>query len=461
MSFTRREFFRQAAIVSTGFMSLRALDRAVAASGGKIAPAEGFGPLQSDPDGVMDLPKGFEYRIISRTGQPMSDGFRVPGKPDGMAAFPGPNGTVRVIRNQEVNLGPPPLGPFGENNEKLAQFNQSKLFDTMSDPHPPLGGVTRLTYDPKTQKVTDQHLALIGTMRNCAGGPTPWGSWITCEESTVDTDEGFAVNHGYNFEIPASQSGLVEPRPIRDMGRFNHEAVAVEPETGIVYQTEDRNDGALYRYIPNDPGNLHKGGRLQALKVREQPSLDTRNWEDQTIKTGQKLAVEWIDLEEIEAPQDDLRHRAYDAGAARFARGEGMWYGKDAIYFACTSGGQAREGQIWRYVPSRFEGTADEAKAPGQLELFVEPDDHEVINNADNLTVAPWGDLLVCEDCSEPSDIDGITPEGKVYKLARNVLSDSELAGVCMSPDGSTLFVNIQHDGLTLAITGDWNRRRG
>jgi secreted PhoX family phosphatase len=147
-------------------------------------------------------------------------------------------------------------------------------------------------------------------------------------------------------------------------------------------------------------------------------------------------------------------------GACRFARGEGMWYGNDAIYFACTNGGPEYKGQIWRYVPSPAEGTPEESRQPGRLHLFVEPNDQGLIDNCDNLTVAPWGDLVVCEDGSGEQYLVGITPEGGIYRIAHNAHpSDCELAGVTFSPDGSTLFFNLQSAGLTLAVTGPWENR--
>jgi len=242
------------------------------------------------------------------------------------------------------------------------------------------------------------------------------------------------------------------------MGRFNHEAVAVDPASGIVYQTEDRGDELVYRYIPDEPGNLLRGGRLQALVVSDRPSLDTRNWDDQTVAPGDQVAVRWIDLDNIDAPDDDLRHRGFDAGAARFARGEGMWYGDGSVFFTCANGGRIKKGQIWKYAPSAQEGTPHEANTPGTLELFVEPNDGGLIDNADNLTVSPWGDLIVCEDGSGEQYLVGITPEGRFYKFAHHAMdNDSEMAGATFSPDGSTFFVNIQHAGLTLAITGPWD----
>jgi secreted PhoX family phosphatase len=244
--------------------------------------------------------------------------------------------------------------------------------------------------------------------------------------------------------------------PLTAMGRFTREAIAVHPESGVVYQTEDVFDGLLYRFIPEVPGDLARGGRLQALAVRDRPSLDTRNFQGRGIEPGVPMEIEWIDLDGVDSPDNDLRHRGYEAGAARFARGEGIFYGDGEVFVACTNGGEARKGQIWRYRPSAAEGTTSEREQPGTLELFIEPNDGTLIENADNLTVAPWGDLVVCEDGTGDDYLVGVTPEGGIYQLARNLNGVGEFAGACFSPDGSTFFVNMQVDGWTLAITGPW-----
>ena len=249
-------------------------------------------------------------------------------------------------------------------------------------------------------------------MRNCAGGTTPWNSWISCEECVQRVEDTFETDHGYNFEVPAVAPGLVAPMPLKAMGRFYHEAIAVDARTGIVYQTEDRGDGLVYRFIPHRPGQLTAGGRLQALKIRDLKSADTRNWRTpietvfpwthDAIPVGETLNVEWVDIQNVESPKDDLRKQGYhDKGAARFARGEGMWYSDGVIFFASTNGGQRKKGQIWRYTPSPLEGTSGEEKDPGALGLFIESESSDLLENADNLTATPWGDLIVCEDGSK------------------------------------------------------------
>jgi hypothetical protein len=242
------------------------------------------------------------------------------------------------------------------------------------------------------------------------------------------------------------------------MGRFNHEAVAVHARSGIVYQTEDRPDGLFYRFLPNERGRLARGGRLQALALRDKRSADARNWTAAEISPGESWAVAWIDIDNVESALDDLRYQGFDRGAAVFARSEGIWANADEIYFASTDGGPKRGGQIWRYTASPHEGTEEERRDPATLDLFLEPNDTDLLEYADNLTIAPWGDLVICEDGSGVDHILGVTPEGQIYQLGRNAMNDSELAGAVFSPDGGTLFVNIQNPGLTLAITGPWRR---
>lgn len=445
---------------SLGFTGFQMLTQRL--GGGKVNPrlAEDIlGPLQPDPNGIFDLPEGFSYSIISRAGNTMRDGLIVPGSPDGMATFPGKNGRTILIRNHEMNAAPSGAGSaFGDDYSLASGAHSSMIYDNGVNGNPAQGGTTTIVFDTNTQTVHNEYLSLAGTLRNCAGGPTPWNSWLTCEEIVTRADDRYSKDHGYVFEVPASEeTQLFKAEPIKSMGRFNHEAVAVDPGSNVIYLTEDDSSGLLYRFLPNTPGKLLDGGTLQALVVKDQPKLDTRNWGESTIPEREPMAVEWMNLHGID--QDDLRFRGHATGAARFARGEGMWFGNNTVYFACTNGGPARKGQIWKYKPSPFEGTEMESSQPGTLELFVEPNDGNIIDNADNLTVSPWGDLVVCEDSDGDNFLLGITPDGNVYRMGRNAVSESELAGATFSPDGSTLFMNIQHDGLTLAITGPWIKR--
>ena len=440
---TRRSFLRRTSSIALGFSGLQRLS----AADGKARSVRGYGPLTPDPQKILDLPSGFSYSVIGRAGEKMSDGLVLPALPDGMAAFPGKGKEVILIRNHELNAGSGASGgPFGRKNEKTDKIPMDRIYDPGKSA-PCLGGTTTLVYDLASKKVVRQFLSLAGTLRNCAGGPTPWNSWITCEETVAGKGGDLARDHGWCFDVPATdQPALAEPVPLKAMGRFNHEAVAVEPDTGDVFQTEDRHEGLIYRFVPKVKGKLAEGGKLFALKVKEKLGLDTRNWSEKTFSVGDSKKIEWIEMENVESPRDDLRIRGFKKGAACFARGEGMWYSRGSIYFACTNGGIKQRGQIWKLTANK-------------LELYAEPNDADLVDNCDNLTVAPWGDLILCEDGKGDQFLDVITTKGKIFKLAKNAKSSGEFAGVCFSPDGSTLFVNMQREGLTLAITGPWKEK--
>ena len=360
---SRRNFLGRSGLVALGFAGLQRFVQTPASA----AEAAATEKLDTDFYGTLDLLPGFSYSIVSETGDKMDDGLLVPGKHDGMGAFAGRAGRTILVRNHELDTAPADQSPFGTKRALLRKVPRAKLYDAGKGKKPGLGGTTTLVFNTKEQRLEKHFLSLAGTYRNCAGGVTPWNTWITCEEDTSRPNEGGQLpedemekEHGYNFEVPASEKiGLADPVPLKAMGRFRHEAVAVEPRSGVVYQTEDRGDGLFFRFIPAKPGQLAAGGRLQALKLKDQARADTRNWREQTIKPGRKFDIEWVDITGVEAPDDDLRYQGYyERGAARFARGEGCWYGHEAVYFACTNGGAKRKGQIFRYTPSPGEATA-------------------------------------------------------------------------------------------------------
>lgn len=477
MSLSRRQFLRRAGAASVGFAGLRiglARGDMVRALAGR-SPNR-YGPLLPDPRRLFDLPKGFSYTVISRFGEEMDDGLLVPGRHDGMAAFPRADGKTVLVCNHEIEQpAHGPIGPFGKNHARRDRAGPGRRYDAGDFA---IGGTTTVVYDTKTNTRERIFLSLCGTVRNCAGGPTPWGSWLTCEETTAlkgdrekgdERTDGYQQDHGYVFEVPSDAHEMVaEPKPIKAMGRFRHEAVCVDPRTGIVYLTEDIDDGLIYRFIPKTIGKLQDGGKLQALRSRVTPSLCTRNWQDspRRIEPGVRIPVSWVDLDDIDAPKNDLRVRGYALGAARFARAEGMWFGdatgdqrSPAAFWACTTGGTKSLGQVWRYTPSTHEGTSGEGEHPGHLELFIEPNDSRAIANADNLCVAPWGGLFVCEDSGlDVQRLIGVSAKGECSVFGSNAGSGSELAGVCVSPDETTLFVNIQNPGTTIAIQGPFAR---
>ncbi|MAF69715.1 MAG: phosphatase [Alteromonas sp.] len=439
---TRRQFI-------VGSMAFGGL--ATSAFGKKLNMAsmpisEGYGALVSDSAKLLDLPKGFSYTVISSLGDEMADGMHVPDRADGMGCLPVSNDTVALIRNHELHPKHISAQP-----ESIQQHKSDLAYDSYASGVALPGGTTTLLYNTKTQLVEREFISLSGTVRNCSGGITPWGTWLTCEES-VDRPNGVVQkDHGYIFEVPASATSMVEAKPLKAMGRFNHEAACVDPARGIVYLTEDTGDSLLYRFVPNEYGNLANGGQLEALVVKGKPKFDTRNWNATTMPLSQWFDVEWVALDNPESPNNDLRIQGYKKGAAVFARGEGIHWGEDELYFCCTNGGAKQLGQVMRLVPSE-DGTQD------KLQLFLESQDKNLYNFGDNLTVCPNGHLLVCED--QYTDIvdnhlRGVTPTGEVYNFAR-LHAQTELAGACFSPDGETLFVNTYSPSRTLAIKGPW-----
>lgn len=427
--------------------------------------AAGFGKLIPDPRQILDLPEGFKYQIVCRKGDEMDDGLLLPGEADGMAAFPGENGRIILVCNHENPPSKHHNGAFGMGLERLDRIDRAKVYDYGGGRTPGGGGTTTIVYDPQTRETVRKHLSLAGTELNCAGGPTPWGSWLSCEECFEDPGSQSVFfgstqrekRHGYVFEVAAGDSGPVDPVPLRDMGRFEHEAAAVNTHSGLVYMTEDRARSLLYRFIPTEPGKLRLGGRLQALCVAGRPSFDTRNWSDAFgMKTGGWLETAWIDMQDVDGAHNDLRLRGAEAGAAIFARGEGLCFTGQEFVMTATIGGRQRLGQIFAYRPSPKEARPDEASEPGMLSLLAESTTNSLLRHGDNVTMSPWGDLLVCEDTANHCGLVGIRPDGLQYPLADNAYTNSELAGVCFSPDGSVLFLNIQVRGYVLAITGPW-----
>ncbi|MFD3262593.1 alkaline phosphatase PhoX [Phenylobacterium ferrooxidans] len=465
---SRRQLIRATAatLAFSGFSRFASAQDGAADTATYRSEVAGYGPLKRDPAGVFDLPEGFSYTVVSRAGDPMSDGLVTPSKMDGMGCFALDNDRVALVRNHEIKPSDLEITAFGPGRALASKVKPDRVYDRTDDGLPMGGGATTLVYDLRKRALERSHLSLAGTSTNCAGGITPWGSWLSCEETTQNAGK----DHGWVFEVPSRSRGLVEPAPIKAMGRFRHEATAIDPRTGVVYLTEDMGDGfgLFYRYLPNDRTKLLAGGKLQALCLPEGVDADPRNWEAAYWKQGDSRPVRWVDLDGVDNPHEDLRYRGHTKGAAWFARGEGIYYGQGEIYFTCTSGGPARGGQIMRYVPSPLEGQAGEAAQPGQLQLFIEPTDTSVMQMADNIAVSPWGHLFVCEDRIKGVNfLRAVTPQGKIYTLGRNAAAigegaatNAELAGVCFSPDGTTMFVNIYWPGLTLAITGPWSSFR-
>jgi secreted PhoX family phosphatase len=284
---TRRDFLVRSGFSAIGLLALNPISAREEIFSHFTAEDEkrGYGPLIRDPKKIIDLPKGFSYKIISQSREKMDDGFYVPDRPDGMAAFSGPDGLTILMRNHEIWAGiPDSMGAFGSRNRLMKKLRRELIYDRGRGGTTCLGGVTTLVYDSRYQAVKRQFLSLAGTVGNCSGGATPWNTWISCEEDFQTAGREYAKDHGYAFEVIVSaEPQITNPMPLKAMGRFTHEGVSVEPKTGVVYQTEDQKDSLFYRFIPDRPEHLSEGGQLQCLAVSGMNRFDTRNWDKQRV----------------------------------------------------------------------------------------------------------------------------------------------------------------------------------
>jgi uncharacterized protein len=445
----RRAFLKSAA-AGAGGLALAGPLQAFAAQAVGASPADRrhrgrgtYGPIAPVADNttgveILALPAGFQYWSIGDVGSPMDDGIATPAAHDGMAAFRWGR-KIRLVRNHEVRGASPAFGGGAD------------AYDAQAG-----GGNTIVEFDPRRPGSPRSWGVLAGTSTNCAGGPTPWQSWLTCEETT----ETLGRPHGYVFDVPAGADGFRRATPITSMGRFAHEAVAVEPDTNIVYLTEDAGDtSGFYRHVPASARRPLAGGRLQMLKVVGVDNADL----GASHRVGTRFAVEWVDIDQPDADiagGQTVFQQGAARGAAAFSRLEGAyWSASDrAIYFNSTDGGGASSGQVWAW--SR-RGRRE------YVELVYESPSSDVLLKPDNITVSPRGGILLCEDPdrARQSFLRGLTADGELYDFAANVRPGTipgsttpaawdEFAGATFC--GDWMFVNIQTPGVTLAITGPW-----
>ncbi|GAA0615609.1 DUF839 domain-containing protein [Kribbella sandramycini] len=425
---------------------------------GTSGPKIGYGPLLKDPDGMLDLPRGFRYEILSREGTVRADGLKTPSRFDGMGAFPDRHGGSRLVRNHEcsptstIKVVAPP----------------ERTYDPGA-----AGGTSTLVVDRQLNS-TKEYVSLGGTAINCSGGITPWRTWLTCEETELKAGEsGYTKDHGFIFEVdPYDDRRNRNPFALKEMGRFQHEAVAIDPATGIVYETEDAFVaplGGFYRFLPNRPrggwGSLRAGGVLEAMYIPGLPDLSVVQ-EAGTVFRG----VKWLKVPDPLARTESVRSQDYGKQITGGYKLEGCWWGtRDrCVYFVSSfatvelGSKVAHNGQVWRYDPR---------KHTLRLEVIFkrhEPGTEPEYDSPDNITMSPYGGLMMCEDGLGEQHILGTTEDGEVFKFAKNTVNIGtpeepeygELTGVGFSADGRTMFFNVYNPGITYAITGPWRRRR-
>jgi hypothetical protein len=460
----RRTLLRRGLAAGGGLAALGPLGAlgAQVASGSNPRRSVGYGPLVDKGD--LWLPEDFDYTVIQRQGETMSDGNLVPGIFDGMAAYRGKRGTIVLVRNHENRR---------QAGEIPVIVPEELKYDTTPSYN---AGNTKIVLDTGPRKgdfeVLETFAILGGTDTNCAGGVTPWNSWVTCEE--VVNRSGAGIKHGYAFDIPSSANGPVKAEPIIGAGRFVHEAALFHG--GVLYETEDRTrsagnpaGAAFYRYIPNPPYGAkdplsRTTGVLEALKLRDESQAIM----DVGRVPGEPLPVEWVTIDSPDHEDDTdsgplaTRNQARAKGAAAFNRQEGMWVGGKNVYFDVTNGGTAGQGQVWEYDPEREVIT-----------LIFESPGEGVLSFPDNVVIVPkTGHILLQEDSSGEQFMRGVTRNGEIYDFAKTAANETEFAGGCFDPNGQILFVNQQGDrgnlpagpdnggAVTYAIWGPWKSGR-
>ena len=407
-SLTRRSLLRTTAL-ATGALALGpAFWKRAVASAATVTDGP-YGPLGPPDANGLRLPAGFTSRLVARGNEVVAGtGYRFPVQPDGQATFATPDGGWILVTNSEFA--------------------------------PPDGGVSAIRFDAKGT-ITDAYRILSGTTLNCSGGPTPWGTWLSCEE----TDSGRV------WECDPTQASQGVARPA--LGTFKHEAVAVDAVGQRLYLTEDYGDGNLYRFTP-----------------KAYPMLDEGVLEVAVVAADGR--VTWVAVPEPNPGSSDTPTRRQVANATKFARAEGIWFDSGVVYLATTS-----DSKIHAYDTARstIEVVYEKGKVPGAP-----------ISEPDNITLSPAGDLYIAENSTpegegEGLDVGLLTPALEVSRFLTAIgpkhvydapgLGASELTGPVFDPSGTRFYFTSQRartaavgdlpgTGEVYEITGPFRRER-
>jgi secreted PhoX family phosphatase len=456
---SRRSLLTRSASTSLGIVFAGSIPGLFGTAEARRRGMVGYGPLVPDPAGVLSLPEGFAYTIVAQSGvTKLETGEPTPDDPDGTAAFVRHRGNGSVlVNNHEIGGGESYRVPL------VPGF----VYDPVAG-----GGTTTIEVDKDGNRIRE-YVSLAGTHNNCAGGRTPWDTWLTCEE-TESSPQGSTMRHGYVFEVdPYDQDANRDPKPIKALGRYAHEACVVDPHTDVIYLTEDASNpnGLLYRWTPPDAalplgkGSLREladdAGTLEAMKAFTRSGAHVPDLSVATAP-GTTYRVQWVAVPDREANTASVRKQFTRDQITRSRKLEGMWWSDDGAYVVASfargaaDGSDAQhDGQVWFLDPD--DGTIE-------LKLwfaYTPADQDDDPDGPDNITVSPFGGVMIAEDGEGKNHLVGATDDGETYVFSRNELEgDNEFTGPTFSHNKKILFANIQSPGHVFAIQGPFRRQR-